>query len=213
MESKIKLYKLDKPEQMATMAGVLKKHVTKHNLYTPIRDKNYVHVEGWQFAGGIMGLYPRVVAVKDLSTKDEIKWQAEVEIVHTGDDKVVSRGFAICSKKESKKASFDEYAVLSMAQTRAIGKAYRNLVGWVMKLAGYESTPSEEMTNPGEAPKATPQAKPVTKTKEAVFNCAGATKAGCPEAMIITKQELEYSKRMYGKQLCRACQKLAPKKK
>jgi len=38
-----------------------------------------------------------------------------------------------------------------MAQTRAIGKAYRNVIGWVIKLAGYEGTPSEEMVKVGES--------------------------------------------------------------
>ena len=32
-----------------------------------------------------------------------------------------------------------------MAQTRAIGKAYRNLLAWLMKAAGFEATPAEEM--------------------------------------------------------------------
>lgn len=145
-------YSLDKIKDMTAMATVLKKHVVGHKLYTAIRDKNYAHVEGWQFAGGLLGLYPRVTEVTNLSTDKEIKWLASVEIVNSKTEKVVGRGFALCSNKESKKASFDEYAVLSMAQTRAIGKAYRNLVGWVMKLAGYEATPSEEMTKVGEQP-------------------------------------------------------------
>jgi hypothetical protein len=32
-----------------------------------------------------------------------------------------------------------------MAQTRSIGKAYRNLLAWLMKSAGFEATPAEEM--------------------------------------------------------------------
>lgn len=145
-----KNYSLDKIKDMTEMASVLKNHVVKNKLYTGIKGKNYAHVEGWQFAGGLMGLYPRVVKVENLSNEKEYKWLAEVEIVNNKTNEVVSRGFAICSNKESIKKGFDEYAVLSMAQTRAIGKAYRNLVGWVMKLAGYEATPSEEMTKVGE---------------------------------------------------------------
>src|SRR5688572_13498615 len=33
-----------------------------------------------------------------------------------------------------------------MAQTRATGKAFRMSIGWIMKLAGYEPTPSEEVS-------------------------------------------------------------------
>jgi hypothetical protein len=40
-----------------------------------------------------------------------------------------------------------------MAQTRAIGKAYRNLLAWLMKAAGFEATPAEEMDFAVETPK------------------------------------------------------------
>ncbi len=142
MTKKIKKYDLEKPAQMAAMATILKRHIIKNELYAEIAGKNYVMVEGWQFAGGLMGLFPRVVDVKDLGGS---KWLAKVEIVNKKDNSIVSIGFALCSKAEMKKKSFDEYAILSMAQTRAIGKAYRNLLGWVMKLAGYEGTPAEEI--------------------------------------------------------------------
>jgi hypothetical protein len=147
----IKNYNLNKPEEVTKMAVVLKNHIVKNSLYSNIKGKNYVHVEGWQFAGGLLGTYPRVVKVESLETHAEgggrftYKWLAEVEIVRVSDEKVISRGFALCSNKEPNKTSFDEYAVLSMAQTRAIGKAYRNVIAWVMKMAGYEATPAEEM--------------------------------------------------------------------
>lgn len=54
---------------------------------------------------------------------------------------------------------------MSMAQTRAIGKAYRNILAWIIRAAGYEPTPAEEMdyggnTTEAKAPEAahpTPQ--------------------------------------------------------
>ena len=138
-----KTYAIDKPFQMVQMATLLKEHIVKNELYASIAGKNYVMVEGWQFAGGLLGMFPRVVEVKELAPN---KWMAEVEIINQKTDKVVGTGFALCSKTEKKKANFDEYAILSMAQTRAIGKAYRNLIGWIMKIAGYESTPAEEMS-------------------------------------------------------------------
>ncbi len=47
----------------------------------------------------------------------------------------------------------DEYAILSMAQTRAVGKAFRNQLAWLMKAAGFEATPAEEMDFVHEEPK------------------------------------------------------------
>lgn len=134
-------YEIDKPLQMVKMANLLRNHIVKYNLSVQIVGKDYVMVEGWQFAGGMMGLFPRVVKVENISAG---KWMAQVEIINKKKE-VMGSGFAICSKEEMKKKSFDEYAILSMAQTRAIGKAYRNLIGWVMKLTGYETTPAEEM--------------------------------------------------------------------
>ena len=58
-------------------------------------------------------------------------------------------GFATCSNKEHTKRSFADYAICSMAQTRAVGKAYRLSLGWLMKAAGYEATPAEEMHDVG----------------------------------------------------------------
>jgi len=141
----IKRYNLDQPTQMVVMSKILKKYIVDNNLYAPIAGRNYVMVEGWQFAGGLLGFFPRVVSVENIGDKTEVKWMAKVEIINTRDGSVASTGFALCSKAEMKKRSFDEYAILSMAQTRAIGKAFRNLIGWVMKLSGYEATPAEEM--------------------------------------------------------------------
>jgi hypothetical protein len=144
----IKKYNISSPEQISKMALVVKEYVVKNNLYATIVGKNYVLVEGWMFAGGLLGLFPKVIKVECIG-KD--KWLAQVDIISRKDGSVASSGFALCSKEENKKSTFDEYAILSMAQTRAIGKAYRNLIGWVMKLAGYESTPAEEMKGKKEA--------------------------------------------------------------
>jgi hypothetical protein len=143
-------YDIAAPGQMAAMAKVLQAHIGAHGLSTNIVGKQYTNVEGWQFAGGLMGYLPKVVKVENISVGNEKKWRADVELIRIKDDKVMGTGSAICSNVENKKRAFDEYAIMSMAQTRAIGKAYRNLIGWVMKLAGYEATPFEEMVKMGE---------------------------------------------------------------
>ena len=142
VNSAIKKYNIASPAQIVAMSKVLKKHIIDNNLYVQIAKSNYVLVEGWQFAGGLLGFFPKVTKVECLGPN---KWMASVEIIRQKDSVVVSTGFALCSKSEGRKSTFDEYAILSMAQTRAIGKAYRNVIGWVIKLAGYEATPAEEM--------------------------------------------------------------------
>ena len=145
-------------ESLKTFSKELKNFIVTQKLYVNIQGKNYVEVEGWMFAGGSLGLVAVVRTCskldrnEDFTFKDkggndvtlkEMAYESWVDI-YSG-EKIVSSGFAMCSNKEAKKRTFDEYAVASMAQTRAIGKAYRMLLGWLMKQAGYESTTAEEM--------------------------------------------------------------------
>lgn len=157
-------FDLSAPSQMAEMSKILKQHIVSQGLSTVIVGKNYVQIEGWQFAGGLMGMAAKIVKVENLSSGTEKKWRADVEIIRLKDNVAVGFGTAICSNLEGKKKSFDEYAICSMAQTRAIGKAYRNMIGWVIKLAGYEATPSEEIIKMGGQPVETrDQSKPTPK--------------------------------------------------
>lgn len=135
---------LTSPNQIMGFATNLKDLIVKNKLFTNIKGKNYVNVEGWQIAGAFTGTFPIVESLENLSDEDSFKYRAEVSIRDKEGNKVGS-GFAICTNKEPGKTKFDEYAVASMAQTRAVGKAYRMKIGWLLKVAGYETTPAEEM--------------------------------------------------------------------
>lgn len=136
---------LTKPNEALQVASTLQTFVTERKLTANIQGKNYPLVEAWQFAGSQLGLIPVVREVKNLSTDTELKYEAMVEVIRLTDSVVLSRGYAVCSNKENSKRRFDEYAIASMAQTRAVGKAYRNILAWLMKAAGFEATPAEEM--------------------------------------------------------------------
>lgn len=123
-------------------ANELTKFVKDNDLSVNIAGKNYLMVEGWQFLGMLNGL-TEVIASCEKEEGEEVKYKAVAEIVNQHGT-VISRGFAWCSKKERKKSTFEEYAIASMAQTRSIGKAYRNILSWIVKLGGYESMPAEE---------------------------------------------------------------------
>jgi hypothetical protein len=88
---------------------------------------------------------PIITNTQDLSNENAIKYMATCEVRNINTGAVVATGIALCTNAEKTKKYFDEYAILSMAQTRAIGKAYRNLLAWLMKAAGFEATPAEEM--------------------------------------------------------------------
>lgn len=143
-----KLVNVNSRSSLTEFAGELKMFIVKQKLFSEIKGKNYVNVEGWEFAGMATGISPIVKSVIREYLEGEIKYRAEVELVDAN-DKVVGWGMAICSNKEQSKKSFDEYAIASMAQTRAIGKAFRNKFAFLMKMAGYEPTPAEEVETNG----------------------------------------------------------------
>lgn len=142
-----KTVQLSSPKELAELANTLKSFVVTNKLYTTIQGKNYVHVEGWQFAGASLGIFPVVKEVTDVSTDKETKYYARVELIRATDGQVIGSSVALCSSSEPKRRNADEYVIASMAQTRATGKAFRLCIGWIMKLAGYEATPSEEVSD------------------------------------------------------------------
>ena len=142
---KAETFDLAKPEQSLKVAEVLQRFVKEKRLTANIKGKDYPLVEAWLFAGSQLGLYPILIDIQNLSDEGELKYMAQVEIRRIDNDRIMGRGIAVCSNKEASKRLFDEYAILSMAQTRAEGKAFRMLLSWIMKAAGFEATPAEEM--------------------------------------------------------------------
>lgn len=78
-------------------------------------------------------------------TRPYFAYECECDVRRMSDQSIVSYGLSSCSNMEEEKVDLHENAVSSTAQTRSIGKAYRNLIGFVMKSAGYSPTPAEEM--------------------------------------------------------------------
>jgi hypothetical protein len=146
---KVESYDIAKSDETMHLAVDLAKFIKENRLYQNIQGKEYVNVEGWQYAGSRLGILPVVEHVVNISTDDEIKYQAKVNLLDLRSQLVVGAGFAICSNKEQGKKYYQEFAIASMAQTRAIGKAYRNILAWIIRAAGYEPTPAEEMDYSG----------------------------------------------------------------
>ena len=138
-------YSLINKDSMLQLATELSKLIKEKGLSSNIQGKQFVNVEGWQFCGASLGLMPIITSTQDLSNETAIKYMATCEVRNITTGQLVATGIALCSNAEKTKRYFDEYAILSMAQTRAIGKAYRNLLAWLMKAAGFEATPAEEM--------------------------------------------------------------------
>lgn len=124
------------------VASQLKKVIDEQNLAVTISGNQYVTAEGWGVLGTMLGCTPYVVEVSELPSENKrnIIYRAIVEIRQGST--VLSRAEAIAERNNRQK---DRFTIYSMAQTRALGKSYRMCLSWIVKLAGYEPTPAEEM--------------------------------------------------------------------
>jgi hypothetical protein len=154
------LFRTDDPveviERATRAADALKGVLTRQNLTQNIQGKEYVRVEGWTTLGSMLGVVPVVAWTRPI----EKGWEARVE-ARTLDGRTIGAAEAQCTTDESMWRSRPAYALRSMAQTRATSKALRGPLGFIVTLAGFEATPSEEMpaqaTEPaGQAPRQRP---------------------------------------------------------
>ncbi|WP_046245100.1 hypothetical protein [Hymenobacter terrenus] len=153
---KVESYDISRSDETLDLAKDLAKFIKDNKLTTNVQGKEFVNVEGWQYAGSRLGIVPIVEHVINVSSDQELKYQAKVTLFDLRHQTTVGAGFAVCSNKESGKKFYQEFAIMSMAQTRAIGKAYRNCLAWIIRAAGYEPTPAEEMDYNTNMPVAAP---------------------------------------------------------
>ena len=142
-------------DRAVKQADALKSIIDKKNLAITIGGgtKKHVLIDGWMTLMALNGVMPFTVSVyreRDTETK-KLTAYVVTEIRRVSDGFVLTRVESSCSQNESRWARADDYAVVSMAQTRGVGKGCRQLFGWVMALAGYDATPAEEMPDAAHA--------------------------------------------------------------
>ena len=124
------------------LATKLAEVVKRQHMYTAIGGRDYVHVDGWVLLGNLCGILPREVSI----TEDELgNVFATVELIRLSDGQVCGGASSMVGSDEPTWNGRPRYARRSMAVTRATGKAFRLSLSWVMGLAGFASTPFEEM--------------------------------------------------------------------
>lgn len=143
----VSLFKTDDPAEVivkaTATADALKSVLKSRGLVQSISGKEHVKVEGWSLLGSMLG----VTGVVTWTRPVEGGWEARVE-ARTLDGRVIGAAEAECLRSERMWKQRDDYALRSMAQTRAMSKALRGPLGFVVHLAGYEATPAEEMPAP-----------------------------------------------------------------
>lgn len=115
-------------------------------------EAEYVTVEGWEVLGTMLGIVPDTKIVEEMKNDKgrTIGFKARATlyqnpIINHGEivgGTVLSTAEAYCTRDDFQKKFF---SMASMAQTRALGKAYRMALSWIVKMAGFEATYAEDM--------------------------------------------------------------------
>ena len=116
------------------------------------KDAEYVVVEGWEVLGTFLGIVPVTTTIAEIKNDKGriVGYRARATLYQNPiikNDEIVGGRVIARAEAQANRDGFqkDLFAIESMAQTRALGKAYRMGLGWVMKLAGFEGTFAEDM--------------------------------------------------------------------
>jgi hypothetical protein len=135
----------ERMRQMQETAAILAEPVRARHV-VKIGSTEHVRVEGWTMLGALLGVHPYLVWSRVVLDPENqtLGWEARVE-ARTITGQTVGSAEAECLYTEKNWSDRDDYALRSMAQTRATSKALRQPLGFVITLAGFDPTPAEEM--------------------------------------------------------------------
>jgi hypothetical protein len=155
-------------------ARVLRDVISQKDKPVIFNGQQYLEFEDWQTVGRFYGVTARVRETRLIHIGEGdsmiIGYEAAADAVLVSSGQIISAGEAMCLNDEEKWSTRPKYEwqtneetgrrqrvkigeervplfqLRSMAQTRACAKALRNVLSWVVVLAGYRPTPAEEMT-------------------------------------------------------------------
>ena len=105
----------------------------------------YLRAEAWLYLAHLKGVTPSVEIVPVYGDFGNIVRCTSVCKLYNKDGEEVSQAAMTASKNEVFLKDLDDYAVIGMAQTRSITRCLRNVYGYVVRGAGFESTPAVEV--------------------------------------------------------------------
>ena len=138
-------------------ADMLYSVVERQHLYQEIRGKKYLQLEAWQTLGKFCNVTGEIEWVKPVEMWDARGFEARAVIktveltrneqggttTKVGDTIAVAE--SMCMNDEENWQGKPMFQLKSMCQTRALSKAYRSCLSFIVALAGYAATPLEEM--------------------------------------------------------------------
>lgn len=209
--------------------------------------EQYLEFEDWQVLARFYNYTVGTEWTKEINRDGKLFGFESKAVVRNAAGVVVSSAEASCLRDEPKwntrtkygwqsgarvkvgEEMVPEFQLKSMAQTRACAKALRNVLAWVVTLAGYRPTPAEEIDSlvgagagngkqaiageyaeygvPAEPFPSKPAGRAAVKQTSAGNAPQTSIAYNCSDChAVISKAEAEFSQRMYKMQLCRNCQ-------
>jgi hypothetical protein len=136
-------------EEAGKAAEALKDVISKKKKPVIFGGEQYLEFEDWQTIARFYGVTARVKSTAHVQYGDVHGFEASAETILVGSGQVISGADAMCLNDEKNWKGKPMFQLRSMAQTRACAKALRNVLAWVVVLAGYKPTPAEEMAEMG----------------------------------------------------------------
>jgi len=137
-------------------AQALQNVVARKKNPVVFRGEHYLEFEDWQTLGRFYGFSTKVEWTRPVEFGNARGFEARAIAVDRNGCEV-SAAEAMCLDDEPNWSDRPLFQLRSMAQTRACAKALRNILAWVVVLAGYRPTPAEEMVETrDESPKSGP---------------------------------------------------------
>lgn len=131
-------------QEAAKAAQALREVIERKPNKCVISGKTFLQFEDWQTLGRFYGVTVAARATNYIEQGRARGYECHAEALRA-DGQVISAAQAMCLDDESKWSDKPLFQLRSMAQTRAQAKAFRNVLAWVVVMAGYAPTPAEEM--------------------------------------------------------------------
>jgi hypothetical protein len=186
-EGQIEFGSFRSPEQhlkeAQAVAVAFAKEARRLELYKRIGESDHLLVEGWQMLAAMYHVTASIQSTRYIEIGDAHGWEATAEAIFVPTGMKISSADGMCLDDEDRWGMVSKYEWIdgkkkkvgdvakplqqlrSMAQTRAQSKVLANLLKWVARLAGFASTPGEEMGDESFRPPAPKQTEGNTITE------------------------------------------------
>ncbi len=204
------------PEQQVEFASRAAKALTAIINTKPkklmIGNEQYLEFEDWQTIARFYNITVGVDWTREIMREGKLVGFEAKANVYNAAGTIISSAEASCLRDEPNWKIKPEFQLKSMAQTRASAKALRNVLAWVVVLAGFKTTPAEEMEgvngygnhNAPPFPPRTVAPRGAVKPPAAASTLSASVCGDCHTG--ISKAESDFSQAHYGAEFCRKCQ-------